>query len=145
MSSEILVEMYADDLRPAERALMSEALRREMLGIREVDSVAAAEAGPALPSTKSAGLAAVGGLVVSVQPTVELLGKVLQVAKAWLDRRRSDAVAPKAMRVTINGQSLDFYPNEQQATDVLAIFLAEAVAAGARRAPGTTRDAAEDD
>jgi len=148
MGSEVLAETYADDLRPAERDRMAKALRGELMGIREVDSVAAAEAGPAPPGTKSAGLAAVGGLVVSVQPTLELLEKVLRVAKAWVDRRRSGAAAPKAMRVTVNGQSLDFNSNEQQATDVSGTFLAVAVAAGPRSATSTTRanspDAAED-
>jgi hypothetical protein len=144
MGDEILVEIYGDEADDAERDRLARALRRELLGIREIDKVAGAQAGPAPPGSRSAGLAAVGALVVSVQPTLELLGKVLRVAKGWLDRKPSGAAAPKSMRVTFNGQILDFYPNEQQQAEVVAAFLAAATAGGRSSTPDVSPDAPGD-
>lgn len=135
MTDEILVEVFAEE-GPAERDRMAQELRRELLEIREVDGVVPAVAGPAPPGTKAVGLMAIGALVVELTPTVEVLRKLLGTALGWLSRR-ADAEAPKAMRVTINGHTMEFTPDEEQQAEVVRAFIEAATAGPAGATPAS--------
>jgi hypothetical protein len=122
MSDEILVELFSEgaleDADEIER--MTLALRREFLDIDEVDSIAAATAGPAPPGARGLDVAALGALAVSVQPTVEVLAKVFGVLRSWLGHRET------TLRVTVNGQSIELTPTKDQQAALVAQFIASA-------------------
>jgi hypothetical protein len=128
MSDEILLELFDEDLDPAEAERMALSLRRELLEIDEVEDVAAATAGPAPPGARGVELASLGALVVAAQPTMAVLGKVLGLLRSWLKPGGA------TMRVTVNGQSIELTPSKEQQDALVAGFLAQVAA---RPAGGT--------
>jgi hypothetical protein len=63
-------------------------------------------------------VAALGALAVSVQPTVDVLVKVFGVLRAWVGHREA------TMRVTVDGQSIEFTPTEEQKAALVEAYIA---------------------
>ena len=120
MSDEILLELFDEDLDPAEAERMALSLRRELLEIDEVDDVSAASAGPAPPGARGVELASLGALVVAAQPTMAVLGKVLGLLRSWLKPGGA------TMRVTVNGQSIELTPSKEQQDALVSAFITQA-------------------
>jgi hypothetical protein len=125
-SQSILLELFSEDADPAETERLTHALRRELLDLREVDDVSPASAGPPPPGARGVDLAALGALVVSVKPTVDLLVKLVGVVQDWLGRHKDPGA--QTMRVTINGQSLELTPTKGQQERIVRQFLEAATA-----------------
>ena len=53
MSDDMVVDLYDEDLDPAEVEQLTLALRRELLDVAEVEDVAQAQAGPAPPGSRA--------------------------------------------------------------------------------------------
>jgi citrate lyase alpha subunit len=121
MSDEILVELFSEGapVDPEEVDRMTLALRREFLDIDDVESVSAASAGPAPPGARGLDVAALGALAVSVQPTVDVLVKVFGVLRAWVGQRQA------TMRVTVNGQAIEFTPTKEQQAALVEAYIAQ--------------------
>jgi hypothetical protein len=120
---EVVVELFAGDADEEHLDRMAAALRRELLDIPEVDRVAPMSAGPAPAGTRAVDVAAIGAFLVTVKPTVELLGKVVGVVRAWLGSSRSRA---STLRITVNGTTLELTPTQAQQDELVRAFLREA-------------------
>lgn len=127
MADEILVEVFGEGDR-AEQDRMARELRDELLGVREVEAVNPAVTGPAPPGTRAVGIVAIGALLVEIAGSVSAVDKLVKVALGWFNRRPEG----KAMRVTINGQTIEFTPeSSDQQAEMIRTFVAAATAAGA--------------
>jgi hypothetical protein len=118
MSDDVLLELVGDD--PAENERLALALRDELLEIDEVEDVSQATAGPAPDGARGLDVAAVGALLVTVEPTIELLGKVFRVVQGWLSRGHQPG---QVLKVTINGQSIEFTATSKQQDAVVKQYL----------------------
>ncbi len=131
MSDDMVVDLYDEDLDPAEVEQLTLALRRELLDVAEVEDVAQAQAGPAPPGSRAIGLAEIGSLIVTVKPTVEVLAKVVGVLRGWMASRKASGTTQKStMRITVNGQTLELTPTAEQQQALVAEFVKAAGADG---------------
>ena len=121
-SDDVLLELYSEDDDPAETERLSLSLRQELLDIAEVEAVKGATAGPPPPGARGLDMATLGALLVSVQPTVEFLRRVVGVVQNWLDRNRSKET-PTTMKVTINGQTIELTPTKHQQAEIVEQYL----------------------
>lgn len=119
----MLVELFDETADPEEVDRLTRAIRAELLDIDEVDAVAQATAGPAPEGTRGLTLAALGALIVKLPATVEAIGKVVTVVRAWLNR---GGASEKTMRLTINGQTMELNPTQAQQEALVQQFLAQA-------------------
>ena len=139
MSDDMVVDLYDEDLDPAEVEQLTLALRRELLDVTEVEDVAQAQAGPAPPGSRAIGLAEIGSLIVTVKPTVEVLAKVVGVLRGWMASRKASGSAKKStMRITVNGQTLELTPTAEQQQ----VLVEEFVKAAATGGEGNAEDSA---
>ncbi len=131
MDDEILVEVFSEGSQadPEELDRITMGLRRELLEIHEVGQVATASAGPAPPGTRGLDVAAIGALAVSVKPTLDVLEKVFGMLRAWLGSRQSTPAAPSTLRITVNGQSIELNPTEEQQAALVEAFIAQSATA----------------
>lgn len=118
MSDDIVLELVTDD-DPEETDRLTQALRRELLLIPEVETVRAAPGGPAPEGTRGVDLAAIGALVVTAMPTAEVLTKLLGVIRGWLPRSGGAAT----MKVTVNGHTIELVPSKEQKEALVAAFI----------------------
>ena len=118
MADEILVEVFGEGDR-AEQDRMAQELRRELLQVREVEAVDPAVSGPAPPGSKGLEIAAIGAVLVQVAGNVDAISKLVKVALGWFNRKP----AGKAMRVTINGQTIEFTPDAAQQAEMMRAFI----------------------
>ena len=127
MDDEILVEVYSEGEQsdPEELDRVTMGLRRELLEIQEVGQVAAAKAGPAPPGTRGLDVAAIGALAVSVKPTIDVLEKVFGMLRAWMGARHQATTPSSTLRITVNGQSIELNPTEDQQAALVAAFIAQ--------------------
>ncbi len=133
MTDDMVVDLYDEDLDPAEVEQLTLALRRELLDVTEVEDVAHAQAGPAPPGSRAIGLAEIGSLIVTVKPTVEALVKVVGVLRGWMaSRKASGSRRQSTMRITVNGQTLELTPTAEQQQALVAEFV-KAAATGENR------------
>jgi hypothetical protein len=102
-STDLLVELFDEDVDPEQLDELTQSLRRELLEL-DVDAVDQATAGPAPTGTRGLELAVIGALLVKAQTSSELLGKVVGVVRGWLRSARRDA---RTLRLTLNGQSIE--------------------------------------
>jgi hypothetical protein len=118
MADEMRVELYDEDLDPAEVDELTIALRSELLQISDVDDVTSAPGGPAPPGSRAIGLIALGTLIVNAKPTVEAVARIVGVLRDWLGRRSKQGGEQRStLRITVNGQTLELTPSaEEQAT-----------------------------
>jgi len=131
MSDDMVVDLYDEDLDPAEVEQLTLALRRELLDVTEVEDVAQAQAGPAPPGSRAIGLAEIGSLIVTVKPTVEVLAKVVGVLRGWMASRKASGSAKKStMRITVNGQTLELTPTAEQQQVLVEEFVKAAATGG---------------
>lgn len=75
-------------------------LRQELLGL-DVDSVEPQRGGEAPEGTRGAGAAIAGALVVSLQPTLQLVTALVSVVGEWARRGR------RTVRIEIDGDVLE--------------------------------------
>lgn len=115
----LMVEMYDDGADPEETERQTLALRRELLDLDEVESVRAASAGEAPPGSRAVDVAAVGALIVAVQPTAAAIGKLFAVVRQWLANPLRGT-----MKVTVNGQSIELRATAEQQEQLVETFLA---------------------
>ncbi|CUR55295.1 conserved hypothetical protein [metagenome] len=127
MSEDILVEVFGAGAPsdPEELDRITRGLRRELLELQEVAQVAAATAGPAPPGTRGLDVAAIGALAVTVKPTIEVLEKVFGMLRAWMGSRHSSETPQSTLRVTVNGQTIELIPTEEQQAALVAAFIAQ--------------------
>ena len=123
MADEILVEVFGEGDR-AEQDQMAQELRDELLQVREVEAVNPAVSGPAPPGTRAVGIVAIGALLVEIAGSVSAVDKLVKVALGWFNRRPEG----KTMRVTINGQTIEFTPDAAQEAEMMRAFIAAAKA-----------------
>lgn len=130
MSSDaaILVEFVPADASAEELDRATRALRRELLDVDAVQSVSRATGGPAPDGSRGIGVEAVGALLVSAEPTLEVLKRLLDVVRSWLGRAAGgDEGSGDAMRITVNGHTIELTPTAEQQQALVEKFLAEAV------------------
>src|SRR4051812_8747446 len=96
MAQDLRVDLYDEELDPADVEQLTLLLRQELLEIGDVEGVTAATAGPAPPGSRAIGLAAIGGLIVTAKPTAEAIAKVVGVLRDWLRQRRSTQATPRS-------------------------------------------------
>ena len=78
-------------------------LRAELAEL-DVDDVAALSVGSAPPGSRAGGIAAVGGLLVSLGQAAAGLASVVSVVRAWL---RRGGAAPRTVRLELDGDVLE--------------------------------------
>jgi len=125
VTDEIVVELFIPEADTAEIDRTGLSLRQELLEIEQVRQVGAAPGGPAPPGARGVDLAAIGALAVTVQPTVEVLARVVGVLRSWLARRSSPG-ATSTMRLTVNGHSLELTPTSEQQAALVEEFIRQA-------------------
>jgi hypothetical protein len=137
MSDDILINMFDEDLDAAEVERLTLTLRRELLGIAEVQDIVGVTSGPAPEGSRAIGLLELGSLLVTIKPTAEALGKVFGVLRGWLaSRKTSGSGASSVLRITVNGQSLELTPTaEQQQLLVEEFIRAQVGVPGSTAAP----------
>lgn len=128
MAEDMRVDLYDEELDPAEVEELTLALRRELLEIDDVDDVTSAAAGPAPPGSRAIGLIALGSLIVSARPTIEAVSRVVGVLRDWLSRRSSQDAPHSTLRITVNGQTLELTPTAEQQATLVQEFLRSAAA-----------------
>ncbi len=92
-----VAEPGSDDGRMEELAL---SLRRELLAL-DVGSVEPYRVGESPDGTRGAGLALAGALVVSLQPTLQVVGAVVALVREWARRGN------RSVRLEIGGDVLE--------------------------------------
>jgi hypothetical protein len=117
MTDEVVLELYdgGEDRTPEEAEGQALSLRRELLELEAVASVGSASTGPAPAGSRGLDVAALGAMVVSVEPTITALSQVLSVVRSWLGHHSGHQAG--SVRITVNGQSLELTAatvNQQQ-------------------------------
>jgi hypothetical protein len=108
MADEVLLELYdAGDSSAEETEGRTQGLRSELLDLDEVADVSRASAGPPPPGSRGLDVAALGALVVAVEPTIGALSRIVSVVRDWLAHRGGDEHAGESVRITVNGQSIE--------------------------------------
>lgn len=103
MGAEVFVDIHdggADDAE-LERALLQ--LRAELTEL-DVDAVVPRPAGEAPPGSRSGAVAAVGGLIVTLKPTMEAIAALVGVIQGWLSRRGGGG---RTVKLEIDGNVLE--------------------------------------
>jgi hypothetical protein len=131
MTDEIRIDLIDDDLEPGELEQDALALREELLGLDDVERVGAAPGGPAPDGSRAGAVTELTSLIVAVPPVVDAVAKVLGAVRAWL-RRRSDAGErpTTALKITVNGQTLELTPTAAEQAELVEQFLRTAAAPG---------------
>jgi hypothetical protein len=124
---QILVEVYDANASAEDVDRLTRALRGALLGIDDVEAVRPASAGPAPEGSKAVGVEALGALLVAVEPTVEVVRRVLDVVRSWLGHGSAEASSSRTMRVTVNGHTIELIPTPDQQQALVEKFLADAV------------------
>jgi hypothetical protein len=130
MAQDLRVDLYDEELDPADVEQLTLLLRQELLELDDVEEVTAAAAGPAPPGSRALELAAIGALIVSARPTAEAIAKVVGVLHDWLRRRKSSQAAPQStLRITANGETLELTPTRTEQAALVEEFIRRARAA----------------
>jgi hypothetical protein len=125
MVDSILVELFDTRADEVEIDRLTRVVRQELLEIDDVDAVTTPETGPAPEGSRGLALGALGALVISAQPTVEVLTRVFGVIRTFVSRAGAD----RKMRLTVNGHSIELLPTDEQQQVLVERFLAEALRA----------------
>jgi hypothetical protein len=86
MATEIVLHVAEPDADPLRLDDLSRALRAELLEVDATEAVVPLATGPAPEGTRSGLAAAAGALLVTVQPQVAAVVKVVSLVRAWLVR-----------------------------------------------------------
>ncbi len=128
---QVLVELTEGEQSAEELERRTGTLREEFLELSEVGSVARASSGPAPDGTRGLDVAAVGALVVAVEPGVEALAKIVGVVRSWLRRGQTSKAVGTSMRITVDGQTIELTPTQDQQAALVEAFLARVAPPGA--------------
>lgn len=112
--AEMLVSVQEDDAGTGDMEQLSGLLREELLQL-DVEQVRPAPGGAAPPGSRGIDAAAVGALLVTLTPTVELLRAVLGTVSAWLGRSRT----ARSVELTVGETTLKLTSASQQEQDRL--------------------------
>lgn len=118
MESELLVRIDETAADAERLGLLGDALRAELLGL-DVTDVTTMRVGVAPSGTRGLDVAAVGTLLVSMNPSVELLTRLVRAVASWVGRSASPGrsveltVGDRAIRVTdVSSEQQDRLINE---------------------------------
>jgi hypothetical protein len=102
MGASVFVDVHDGDADDAEleRALLQ--LRAELNEL-DLDAVVPKPAGEAPPGAKSGAIAAVGGLIVTLKPSMEAIAALVGVVQGWLSRSGSG----RTVKLEIDGNVLE--------------------------------------
>ncbi|MGH8834824.1 MAG: hypothetical protein ACRDWG_07485 [Actinomycetes bacterium] len=102
MGASVFVDVHDGDADDAEleRALLQ--LRAELNEL-DLDAVVPKPAGEAPPGAKSGAIAAVGGLIVTLKPSMEAIAALVGVIQGWLSRSGSG----RTVKLEIDGNVLE--------------------------------------
>ncbi len=126
----MVVEVFDPEAPAEEVEQISRVLRGELLEIDAVDAVRPASAGPAPEGSRAMGIEALGVLLISAEPTMEVVKRVLDVVRSWLGRggaRAAEGGGSRVMRLTVNGHTIELTPTSDQQQALVEKFLADAV------------------
>jgi hypothetical protein len=117
--SDIAAEIHLDvqdeepDLAALERAVLD--FRDELLQL-DVDRVEQGYGGEAPPGARAGTVAAVGGLIVTLKPTVEAIAALVGMARAWLARGGGG----RKVRIELDGDVLELSGTTAKVQEQLA-------------------------
>src|SRR5262245_26240747 len=105
MGAEVFVDVQDRDADDAEleRALLQ--LRAELTEL-DLDAIVPRPAGEAPPGAKSGAITAVGGLIVTITPTIEAIAALVGVIQGWL-RRGGGGGTGRTVKLEIDGNVLE--------------------------------------
>lgn len=112
--AEILVSVREADTDAGGTEQLSGLLREELLAL-DVEQVRPVTGGAAPPGSRGVDVAAVGALLVTLTPTVELLRAVIGTVSAWLGRSR----AARTVELTVGETTLKLTSASQDQQDRL--------------------------
>jgi hypothetical protein len=122
MGDEIRIELIDDDLQPADLEQATLALRSDLLELDDVTRVSAASSGPAPPGARAVGAAEIGTLLVAAKPVLDVVVHVIGAVRAWLERD-SAGTRPAALKITVDGRTLELRPTQEQQAAIVEHFL----------------------
>ena len=125
MADEVLLELYdSADSSAEETDHRTQGLRVELLDLPEVSQVSGAAAGPPPPGARGLDVAALGALLVAVEPTVTALSRVVSVVRDWLAHRGGGAPHGESVRITVSGQTIELAAaTDAQQDELVQAFL----------------------
>jgi hypothetical protein len=112
--AELFIEISLDEGDATELDELTHQLRAEVEGLH-VDSVESVSAGDAPQGTKSADLAAIGQLAVTLAPTI--IPPLFDLLKSWVVRKPSTPVKLK-VRVGKRTAQIEYDPTQTSAKDL---------------------------
>jgi hypothetical protein len=122
--AEVLVAVHEEDAGSAEIDRLVSLLRAELLQL-EVDDVRPARSDePAPAGSRGVDVAAVGALIVSVKPGIELLGTLVRTVRSWLQRGPSG----RSVELTVGEVTIKLTNTSESAQESLIEEFARAVA-----------------
>jgi hypothetical protein len=116
-SAQLLVEVSLDEADPMELDELTRQLRSEIEGLR-VDAIEDVRMGTAPTGTKSADLAAIGQMAVTLAPTI--IPPLFDLLKSWVDRKPS---TPVKVRVKVGKRTaqIEYDPTKTSAKELEAL------------------------
>jgi hypothetical protein len=103
MATEIVLHVSEQDADPLRLDDLSRALRAELLEVDATQTVVPLETGPAPEGTRGGLAAAAGALLVTVQPQLAAVVKIVSLVRAWLVRGGGD----KRIRLEVDGDVIE--------------------------------------
>jgi hypothetical protein len=103
MATEIVLHVSEQDADPLRLDDLSRALRSELREVDATRAVVPLETGPAPDGTRSGLAAAAGALLVTVQPQLAAVAKIVSLARAWLVRGGGE----KRIRLEVDGDVIE--------------------------------------
>ena len=104
MGADVFVDIQDGDADDAELEQALLQLRAELTEL-DVDAVVPKPAGEAPSGARSGAIAAVGGLIVTLKPTVEAIAALVGVVQGWLSRRGGGG--GRTVKLEIDGNVLE--------------------------------------
>jgi len=107
------IEDEQSDLAALERAVLD--FRDELLQL-DVDQVEQGQGAEAPPGTRAGTIAAIGSLIVTLQPTVEGIGALVGMIRTWLARGGGG----RKVRIELDGDVLELSGTTAEVQEQLA-------------------------
>ncbi len=103
MATEIVLHVSEQDADPLRLDDLSRALRDELLEVDATRTVVPLETGPAPEGTRSGLAAAAGALLLTVQPQLAAMVKIVSLMRAWLVRGGGE----RRIRLEVDGDVIE--------------------------------------
>jgi hypothetical protein len=103
MTTEIVVHVAEQDADPLRLDDLSRSLRAELLEVDAAQAVVPLETGPAPAGTRGGLAAAAGALLVTVQPQLAAVVKIVSLVRAWLVRGGGE----RRIRLEVDGDVIE--------------------------------------